>query len=248
MMVVPTSSNEGLAGKVAVITGGAGGIGRKVAEALEARGAKVYLLDLNKPSGDHDSRPFLACDVSSFGSVSTAINLVVAVAGRVDIAVGCAGVVSGTGLLDLDDDENKLILDVNLLGFINLLRAVVPPMQKQGGGKVVALGSVASRIGGVKSGPVYVAAKAGVAGVVKWAAKTYGPDGILVNAVAPGPVLTSMWEGLNGGQLEEDATGYPLGRLGRPEDIAEPIAFLAGPESNWITGQTLDINGGSYFS
>lgn len=248
-MVVPISSHEGLAGKVAVITGGSGGIGQKVADALEARGATVYVLDLDKPAdGDGAARPFLRCDVRDSESVHSAIDLVVAGAGRVDIAVGCAGVVSGTGLLELDDDENQLILDVNLLGFIHLLRAVVPTMQKQGGGKVVALGSVASRVGGVKSGPVYVAAKAGVAGVVKWAAKTYGPDGIFVNAVAPGPVMTPMWEGLNAGKLDEDATGYPLGRLGRPEDIAEPIAFLAGPESNWITGQTLDINGGSYFS
>lgn len=248
-MTVPVSSNEGLAGKIAVITGGVGGIGREVAAALESRGATVFLLDLAQPDGtDPASRHFVHCDVSSFESVQAAVESVVSTAGRVDIAVGCAGVVSGTGLLELDDAENTKILDVNLLGFVHLLRAVVPPMQHQGGGKVVALGSMASRVGGVKSGPVYVAAKAGVAGVVKWAAKTYGGDGIFVNAVAPGPVLTQMWEGLNGGEVNEDATGYPLGRLGRAQDIAWPIAFLAGPESNWITGQTLDINGGSYFS
>lgn len=245
-MGVPVSSNEGLSGKVAVITGGTGGIGQQVAATLEARGASVFLLDLVEPADG--TRAFVECDVSRFGSVESAVATVLESAGRVDIAVGCAGVVSGTGLLDLTDEENEKILGVNLLGFVNLLRAVVPPMQAQGGGKVVALGSVASRVGGVKSGPVYVAAKAGVAGVVKWAAKTYGGDGIFVNAVAPGPVLTQMWQGLNDGVVNEDATGYPLGRLGRSEDIAEPIAFLAGPESNWITGQTLDINGGTYFS
>ena len=248
-MMVPVSNHEGLAGKIAVITGGAGSIGSTAAEALEARGASVYLLDRVEPAqSDRATRPFLNVDVARFESVQTAIDSVVATEGRVDIAIGCAGVVSGTGLLEYTDAESQLVLDVNLLGFINLLRAVVPQMQEQGSGKVVALGSVASRVGGVKSGPLYVAAKAGVAGVVKWAAKVYGPDGIHVNAVAPGPVLTPMWQGLNGGKLEEDAIGYPLGRLGRPEDIAEPIAFLAGPESNWITGQTLDINGGSYFS
>lgn len=247
--MIPVSNHGGLAGKVAVVTGGAGSIGSKVAEALEARGAAVYVLDVAEPKlGDRTFRPFLKTDVGRFESVQAAIDEVLAKAGRIDIAIGCAGVVSGTGLLDLTEAESQMVLDVNLLGFIHLLRAVVPGMKNQGFGKVVALGSVASRVGGVKSGPVYVAAKAGVAGVVKWAAKVYGPDGIFVNAVAPGPVLTPMWESLNSGKLEEDATGYPLGRLGRPEDIAEPIAFLAGPESNWITGQTLDINGGSYFS
>jgi len=245
-MVVPVSNNEGLSGQVAVITGGTGGIGQQVAATLEARGASVFLLDLVEPADT--SRPFVKCDVSEFESVNSAVTSVLASAGQVDIAVGCAGVVSGTGLLELTDEENAKILGVNLLGFVNLLRAVVPPMQEKGGGKIVALGSVASRVGGVKSGPVYVAAKAGVAGVVKWAAKAYGGDGIFVNAVAPGPVLTPMWQGLNAGTVNEDATGYPLGRLGRPEDVAEPIAFLAGPESNWITGQTLDVNGGSYFS
>jgi 3-oxoacyl-[acyl-carrier protein] reductase len=246
VMAVPISSRSRLDGKVAVITGGAGGIGTKVADALEARGAIVYILDVTAPPTS--SRPFRSVDVRSLESVQPVIDEIVDTSGRVDIAVGCAGIVSGTGLLDLTDEETRLILDVNLLGFVNLLRAVVPSMQAQGSGKVVALGSVASRVGGVKSGPAYVAAKAGVTGVVKWAAKVYGPDGIHVNAVAPGPVLTPMWEGLNLGDSVEDATGYPLGRLGRAEDIAEPIAFLAGPESNWITGQTLDINGGSYFS
>ncbi len=245
-MIPETSNHDGLNGRVAVITGGCGGIGRKVAVALTARGAHCYLLDVSGPADE--AVPFVHADVRSFDSVQAAVDDVLTQAGRIDIAVGCAGVVSGTGLLELTDEETQMILEVNLLGFVNLLRAVVPAMTAQGSGKVVALGSVASRVGGVKSGPVYVAAKAGVAGVVKWAAKTYGPHGIQVNAVAPGPVLTPMWQGLNDGAVNEDATGYPLGRLGRPEDIAEPIAFLAGPESNWITGQTLDINGGSYFS
>lgn len=247
-MTVPLSTHDDLSGQVALITGGAGGIGGKVADALESRGAKVYTVDLEAAADASDARPGLTADVRRFDEVQAAVDAIVAAEGRLDIAVGCAGVVSGTGLLELDDIETQLILDVNLMGFINLLRAVVPTMQAQGGGKVIALGSVASRIGGVKSGPVYVAAKAAVAGVVKWAAKTYGPDGIFVNAVAPGPVLTAMWQGLNDGEVIEDATGYPLGRLGRAEDIAEPIAFLAGPGSNWITGQTLDINGGSFFS
>lgn len=248
-MTVPISSRERLDGKVAVITGGAGGIGGKVAESLIARGATVYAWDLAKTLVDlPEGLRGIEVDVSSTASLEAATERVLSETGRVDIAVGCAGIVSGAGLDDEDPAETERVLGVNLLGFINLLRAVIPTMQQQGSGKVVALGSVASRVGGVKSGPVYIGAKAGVAGVVKWAAKTYGPDGIHVNAVAPGPVLTGMWQSLNGGTVVEDATGYPLGRLGYAEDVAEPIVFLAGPESNWITGQTLDVNGGSYFS
>jgi 3-oxoacyl-[acyl-carrier protein] reductase len=243
-MPAPVSSHGRLDGQIAVVTGGAGSIGSAVVAALAARGATVYALD----TASSEVGLSLKVDVRSLQGLLNAVDEIVERSGRIDIAVGAAGIASGKGLLELDDADTDTVLDVNLLGFLNLMRAVVPGMQRNGFGKIVALGSVASRIGGVKSGPVYVAAKAGVAGAVKWAAKTYGPDGIYVNCVAPGPVLTPMWMGLNAGALVEQADGYPLGRLGRPEDIAEPIAFLCGPESNWITGQTLDINGGSYMS
>lgn len=248
-MTVPVSNSESLHGKVAVITGGAGGIGRKTAEVLSARGATVYVLDLaGAITSSSSATASIAVDVSDTASLQAAVEQVLTETGRIDIAIACAGTVSGAGLQDENPDETALVLNVNLLGFINLLRVVIPTMQQQRSGKIVALGSVASRVGGVKSGPVYIGAKAGVSGVVKWAAKNYGPDGIHVNAVSPGPVLTDMWQGLNGGDLVVDATGYPLGRLGYAEDIAQPIAFLAGPESNWITGQTLEVNGGSYFA
>lgn len=246
-MNVPISSRADFRNQIAVITGGSGGIGLAVAKSLEARGATVVILDLLPPD-DHSSENYIDVDVSSYISLQDAITEVLQRFARVDIAIGCAGVVSGLSFEDFSEDEANRIIDVNFNGFVNLLRAVIPPMCQQKSGKIVALGSVATRVGGVQSGPAYIGAKAAVTGVVKWAAKTYGSEGIHVNAVAPGPILTPMWQGLNDGELVEDATGYPLGRLGRPEDIAEPIIFLAGSESNWITGQTLDINGGSYFS
>jgi 3-oxoacyl-[acyl-carrier protein] reductase len=249
-MSSPTSTNAGVRDQVAVVTGGSGSIGRAVVRAFVRDGARVTSLDRVKP-GDAATDPDVAdevIDVSSLAAVQSAVDAVVAREGRIDIAVGAAGVAGNTALAELAEPELTEIINVNLVGFLNLMRAVIPHMQRQRFGKIVALGSVAARVGGVKSGVHYVAAKSAVHGAVKWAAKTYAADGILVNAVAPGPVMTPMWDGLNGGQRVAEAPGVPLGRLGEPADIAEPIVFLCGAASNWITGQVIDINGGMYFS
>ena len=248
-MATQLSSNSGVSGMVGLITGGRGSIGGAVVRALVRDGATISSADLGEPADPKDDGAHqLELDVTDLEQVCAAVDAIVGRDGRIDIAVGAAGIAGNTPLVDLTSSEIQQVLQVNLVGFLNLLRAVVPHMQRQQFGKIVALGSVAARIGGVKSGIHYVSAKSAVHGAVKWAAKTYGPDGIFVNVVAPGPVLTPMWDGLNDGVRVEDAPGYPLGRLGRPEDIAEPIVFLCGTASNWITGATLDINGGMYLS
>jgi 3-oxoacyl-[acyl-carrier protein] reductase len=164
--------------------------------------------------------------------------------GRLDIAVQSAGVVSGTPLLEVTDSEWDAILDTNLKGTLHFLQAVYPGMAAAGYGKIVCLGSIAGEQGGVMSGPHYVAAKAGIHAMIKWLAKAGAPHNVYVNAIAPGPVMTPMWIGVNKGIAVDDPDMSPLGRVGRPEDIAEAVLFLVSSMSNWITGTVLDVNGG----
>ena len=142
------------------------------------------------------------------------------------------------------DEEWRSILDVNLFGVLNPVRKLYPVMVKQGYGKIVALGSIAAKIGGVASGPSYVAAKSAVHGLMKWVAKSGASKGVYANVVAPGPVETPMWSKVTQRAAPSAHGSVPLGRYGQPEDIAQSILFLCSPASNWITGTVLDVNGG----
>ena len=254
-MTAPTSGSLDLSGQVALLVGATGGIGRATTAAFIREGAAVALSalrpdesremadELRAAGGEALSFDF-AIDVRDKASVQRAVDEVLAEYGRIDIAVSGAGVVSGTRLDDIDDEDWTRVLEINLKGTLHVLQAVYPPMRKAERGKIVCIGSVAAQQGGVSSGPHYVAAKAGVHGMVKWLAKDAAQYGVTVNVVSPGPVMTPMWIGLNEG-VEEDGPQYsPLGRVGRPEDVAEAVLVLASPMANWITGATLDVNGG----
>jgi len=136
------------------------------------------------------------------------------------------------------------MLDVNLMGVVNPVREIFPVMADQGFGKMVALGSIAAKIGGVASGPAYTSAKAAVHGLMKWVAKAGASKGVYASVVAPGPVETPMWETVTQRAAPSANGSVPLGRFGQPEDVAQAILFLCSPASNWITGTVLDVNGG----
>ncbi|MBR0680926.1 SDR family oxidoreductase [Roseomonas eburnea] len=247
MTMIPISAGPRLDGRVALVTGGMGGIGRAVCATLAEAGAKVLATDLQEDRAWLDATPgvaFLRHDVTSSAETDAVLDRVAAEHGRLDILILCAGSIARTPLADSTDEEWQSILDVNLMGVVNPLRKAYPMMVQQGGGKVVALGSIAAKIGGVAAGPAYVAAKSAVHGLMKWVAKAGAQHGVYANTVAPGPVETPMWQTVTGRAPPSANGSVPLGRFGQPEDIAQAILFLCSPASNWITGTVLDVNGG----
>ncbi len=245
-MGAPQSDRINLTGQIAIVTGAAKGIGQATALTLAREGASIAALDIVpcdetvlavKALGQEAIA--ISCDVSNVQQVQSAISQVVEQLGKPHILVTCAGIVSRTNVDDMTVEEWDRVLGVDLRGTFLCVQSVYPHMKAQGYGKIVCVGSIAGKIGGVISGPHYVAAKGGVHAFVKWMAKDAAAYSVYVNAVAPGPVWTDMTVGY--GYREDMA---PLGRLGRPQDLAEGILFLASSASNWITGQVIDINGG----
>jgi 3-oxoacyl-[acyl-carrier protein] reductase len=249
-MVIAVSGPPRLDGQVALVTGGAGGIGTEVARTLAAAGATVVATDLGErdPFEGAANIHYLRYDVTSRGETDAVVDRILRDHGKIDVLVMCAGTIANTPLWDSTDEEWESIWSVNVMGVVNPMRRIFPLMRDRGYGKIVALGSVAARIGGVASGPAYVSAKSAVHGLIKWAAKAGAAHGVYANAVAPGPVETPMWQTVTQRQPPSAHGSVPLGRYGQPEDIAQSILFLCSPASNWITGTTIDVNGGMYLN
>lgn len=246
MVDIPLSGPARLDGQVALLTGAAGGIGREVARSLAEAGAAVVATDIadGNPFESHETIRYLRYDVTSRRETDDLVDRLAREHGRIDVLVLCAGSIARTPIADADDEEWESIWRVNVMGVVNPVRRIFPLMCGNGYGKIVALGSIAAKIGGVASGPAYVAAKSAVHGLMKWTAKAGAAHGVYANIVAPGPVETPMWQTVTGRQAPSAHGSVPLGRYGQPEDIAQAILFLCSPASNWITGTTLDVNGG----
>lgn len=247
---MPNSGPIDLTGKVAIVTGGARGIGRAICTSLARAGADVVVTDLLKTDDTEtviksfNRRAMgIKVDVTKQEEVQDVIAQTMQKFNKIDILVTNAGVMAKTGrpVEELPIAEFYYHIDVNLKGAYLFCQAVWPIMMKQKSGKIVCLGSVAGQIGGVLAGPDYVASKGGIHAMAKCLAKKGAASGIYVNAVAPGPVLTEMTKNE---PYKPEMT--PLMRLGTPEDIAEPVVFLCSDASNFITGITLDVNGGIY--
>ena len=241
------SGPASLEGQVALITGGAGGMGRAISKAFKATGARVVATDRNEQEDLGAGIEYRRYDVTSRAETDRVIDAVIAQHGKVDILVLCAGIIARTPLGDSTDEEWDAIMSVNVRGVVNPARKLFPLMCARGFGKILAAGSIAAKNGGVASGPAYVASKAAVHGMVRWMAKAGAPHGVYANTLAPGPVETAMWANVTGatGAPAANAT-VPLGRYGNAEDIAQAALFLCSPASNWITGTSLDISGGMW--
>jgi 3-oxoacyl-[acyl-carrier protein] reductase len=253
------SERADLQGQVALVTGAARGIGRACALALARDGAAVAVADLlgldetlDGIARHRGGSLALPLDVTVPASVGAAVDLTVAELGRLDILVTAAGIVHRDSLDETSEAVWTRVVDVVLKGTFLTIQAAVPGMRARGYGKIVTIASIAGIMGGPvsraadsadarrgRSGAAYAAAKGGVIALTKWVAKDVGQAGIYVNAVAPGGVDTEMTRG-----FRYPVEGLPIPRMGEPEDVAEAVAFLASPASNYITGQVLIVDGG----
>lgn len=233
-----------LNGQVVFITGGAGGMGRAIANRFKDSGGTVIATDRDEQADIGPGIDYRPYDVTSRAETDAVIDAVLAQYGRIDILVLCAGVIAHTPLADSTDEEWDALMAVNVRGVVNPTRKLFPLMCQQGFGKILATGSLAAKNGGVAAGPAYVAAKTAVHGMVRWIAKAGAPHGVYANTMAPGPVETAMWAKVTANAAPSAEGKVPLGRWGNAEDVAEAALFLCSPASNWITGTTLDINGG----
>ncbi len=244
-----------LPGKVAVITGAASprGLGKSTAQMFADHGARVVILDLDQTAAEDAAADIgeahfgLACDVTHKSDCEAAVAAILAECGQIDILVNNAGITQPLRLMEIRHENYDAVMDVNLLGTLNMTQAVVPHMRERGQGSIINLSSVsAQRGGGIFGGPHYSAAKAGVLGLTKAMARELAPDGIRSNAICPGFIATDI----TGGALTEAMTaqiiaGIPMGRVGQASDVAGCALFLASDLSAYVTGSEVDVNGGS---
>ncbi len=243
-----------LAGKVALVTGAAQGIGKAIALLLAQNGADVVVSDINVEKANDTAREVKALgrksvamkvDVAKLDDVERMVEAILAQFGQIDILVNNAGIARDKLILRMTEEDWDAVLNINLKGTFNCTKAVVRHMSKQRSGKIVNIASVVGEMGNPGQGN-YAASKAGVIGFTKTIAREFAQRGINVNAIAPGYIETPMTDALPDKVKDELKRMIPMDRLGKPEDVAEAVLFLVSESANYITGQVLNVNGGIY--
>jgi 3-oxoacyl-[acyl-carrier protein] reductase len=243
-----------LAGRVALVTGAAQGIGKAVALLLARNGADIVVSDINLEKAEETAneiksigRKALAVkgDVANWNDVERMVEVILEKFAKIDILVNNAGITRDKLVLRMTEEDWDAVLDVNLKGTFHCTKAVVRHMAKQRSGKIVNIASVVGEMGNAGQAN-YSASKAGVIGLTKTIAREFAQRGININAIAPGYIETPMTEVLPEKAREELKKLIPMERLGKPEDVAEAVLFLVSEESNYITGHVLNVNGGIY--
>ncbi|WP_377806854.1 SDR family oxidoreductase [Azospirillum sp. A29] len=243
-----------LSNKVCVITGAASrrGIGRATAKLFALHGGRAIILDLDGAQAAEaaaelgEAHRGFACDVTDRDACFAVANRVVEEFGRIDVLVNNAGITQPLKFMDIGPKNYEAVTDVSLRGTLYMSQAVVPHMRERKSGSIVCISSVsAQRGGGIFGGPHYSAAKAGVLGLAKAMARELGPDNVRVNSVTPGLIQTDITgDKLTPELRTEILKGIPLNRLGDADDVARSCLFLASELSSYVTGATLDVNGG----
>lgn len=242
-----------LKGKVALVTGASRGIGSEIAKRFAAEGAAVIInFNGSKDRAEKVKREIEAAggtaalyqwDVSDYGACETAMQAIIKEYGRLDILVNNAGITRDGLLMKMSEEDFDSVISTNLKGAFHTIRFASRQMLRQKSGRIINISSV-SGIAGNAGQANYAAAKAGLIGLTKTAAKELASRGITVNAIAPGFIDTEMTAGLSDKIRETAAAQIPLGAFGKPEDVAAAAAFLASEEAGYITGQVLHVDGG----
>lgn len=242
--------------EIAVITGAASerGIGQAIARLFAAEGARVAILDKDERGAQrlaHELGPGnrgYACDVTSESQTKDVVGAVARDLGSPTILVHAAGITQPKGLEEMTEADYQAVMAVNMTGLFHVTKAVVSMMKSQHRGSIIAISSLSAKQGGgVYGGAHYCAAKAAQLGWIRAIAKTYAPDGLRANAIAPGYIDTDIRGGRLSDEVEDSILrSIPLGRIGRPEDIANACLFLSSSLADWITGEVMDVNGGMY--
>jgi 3-oxoacyl-[acyl-carrier protein] reductase len=248
-----------LSNRVALITGATGAIGSATARIFAVEGADLFLTDVVAAGADplvaelteRGRRVvFAPMNVTSRQEVTAVVGQAEQEFGRIDVLVNNAGIAIYGAIETITDADWHKVIDVNLTGVFLCTQIVAEGMKARRYGRIVNIGSLAGKVGGLltpfgqMASPSYAASKGGVMAMTKTLAKDLGPFGITVNALAPGPIWTPMIESVDRHLLDFITGLVPVGRLGQPEDVGYAVAFLASDEASWITGHWLDVDGG----
>jgi 3-oxoacyl-[acyl-carrier protein] reductase len=241
--------------KVSIITGGVQGIGRAIVDTFAKEGSHIAVFDVSQETCDNTAKEIqnqfkvkatgLKVDVTKYEEVEDGTKKVVDTLGKVDILVNNAGITKDNLLLRMSDAEWDAVLQVNLKGPFNCTKAVISPMRKSKGGRIINIASIVGLMGNAGQAN-YSASKGGLIALTKTTAREYAKRNILVNAIAPGFIRTAMTEKLPDDVKKALSAQIPLERLGEPQDVANIALFLASDESSYVTGHVLSVNGGMY--
>jgi len=246
-----------LDGHTALITGGAQGIGKEIALTLVENGANIVVVDINPVTLEafelemrekNREAEFLCCqaDVSKVDDIDSAVEKATKKYGGIDILINNAGILHSTPIEDITEEEWDRIIDINLKSYFFAAQKVLPGMKKKNWGRIINMSSLAGRMGGYVNGLGYSASKAGIIGLSRGLAYRLAKYNITSNCIAPGTTESAILDQISDEKITEIRKKIPLGRLGKTEDIASLVLFLASEMSGFITGSTIDINGGMY--
>ena len=241
-----------ISGKIAIVTGASQGIGRKIAKVLSNSGAHVIciartenkIIDLvEEIRNDNGSADYISCDVSDSDAFSNSVDTVIKEHSKIDILINNAGITRDALLMRMTEDQWEKVINTNLKGAFYGMKSVIRSMMKNKFGRIINITSIVGITGNAGQAN-YAASKAGLIGMTQSIAKEVGSRGITVNCIAPGWIDTEMTDELPENSKSALLDRIPLGKIGKPEDIAYTALFLASNEANYITGQTITVDGG----